>query len=262
MVGVSAPRQPEGLLRLLAALRRWCQPVALGQEESRRLAGVVASDPAARRPDGVPAAVWVESEQEAADCAAEVACGLASRPDLVTQFGDRGVLIPLGRPVTGAAFVPPFVRERLRRARGLPAAPYVEERAGGWYWRGQLLAEELTPTALAAAAVAVVETDTGAALAESFGTPIVHEPADAAGLAADPMRAAKLSWQSRRRYVDSCDINWAAARVATLLVGPVMAAAQPLSYLRLRLAELNTPVTATVQSRVTAAVAGLPGVPT
>jgi hypothetical protein len=247
---------------------------------------VIATSPRATVPDGLPAAVWVEHEDElscplATDQDTTV---LATRADLLEAAGPRGLLVPARDPIADAAFVSPFVRERLQRARGLPPAPVLEQREGAWWWPGRddPLPDALLPTALACAAAASVESPDAVVAALAFGTPVICEE-EAAGsvgaipgeqvltgdshasrrrlagdVATDSSTASRLSWEGRRHYEQCHDMSRAAILLILRLLAPGRTAAGALVGVQLLLGYLNTPPTAMVRSRVAAAVATLP----
>lgn len=253
LTGSGAP-----LLPLLAALRSWCRPVSLRSAEDGAPVAVLADHVPAVEP-AVPWAV------------------VSPDPAVVEAAGERGHLTPDGAVDTGVAFVPPFVRERLRAARGLPARPVLRvggdpHRGGSATWDGTVtVPADLLDTALAGAAVVVVDTPAPAERALAWGAPLVCPPvvadalgvgaglrdgadavlvladdpdADLTALAADVRRLARLSWRGRRWWEQRHDPALLAARLAVDLLPSTPLAAQ------VRLAELGTRSAAHVRDRL------------
>jgi len=264
VLGVQLSGSGAELVPLLAELRAWCRPVVLRPGHEVR--------PTALLFDAVPAAQptlpWAVASRDAA---------------VLSAAGSRGVPAPDGVVPTGAAYVPPFVRSRLRAVRGLGAAPVVTWTTAGWVYseRAGLLAENLVDTALGCCAAVAVETD-GAdpilALAAveralAWGAPLVVSPAlcsalslrpgehvavaedgalaalvaRAAELAGDDRAASRLSWQGHRWWEDRHDAARTAAALAVRLLPATARSAE------LRMAELGTPPDAEIRQRWNAA---------
>jgi len=252
------------LVPLLTALGSWCRP-ALRQGEGgtgRRAPVAVLSDAVLPVAPAVPWAV------------------VSSDAGVLRAAGSAGLRCPDGVVPPGAAYVPPFVRTRLRAARGLAVHPVATWTAAGWQWPAYdgLLPEELVDTALGCAAAAAVRAEDGAAPAArkavdralAWGAPLVVSPpladalelmagehvavtdpddidAQAAALAGDDAQASRLSWQGHRWWEDRHDAAIVAARLAMRLLPGTARAAE------LRLAELGTPRNAEIHSRWAAA---------
>jgi glycosyltransferase involved in cell wall biosynthesis len=275
-------RPPESLVPLLVALYRWCVPATIepGAPEPAAVMATVAS--AGRVPPGRPLALWVGSAAEAASPAAGRAAAIvADQPAVVDAAGDRGVLAPAGDHAAGRSVVSPFVRGRLRWARGLPEAAVLEQAEDGWRWPGlaEPLADDLVPTAMAcASAVAVAEP--GRLLeAMAWGAPCVSDPGSAeqvgamadadvlvgagpgerrrlaADLAADQALASRLSWAGRRLVERRHDAGRAAMRLVDLLGLRPTLPEGALASARLQLALLGTPSDANIASRSAEATA-------
>jgi hypothetical protein len=287
VIALLAARQPDRFLQLAAAVRRWCEVPALGQDELGPPDAVIATSPWVELPDGLPVAVWVDHEDELSSpsVAERAEAVLATRTELLDGVGRRGMLIPTGDPVPGAAYVSPFVRQRLRRARGLPPHPVLGQVGVIWSWpgRGAPLSDFLVPTALACAAAACVESAGALVAAMAFGTPTVTDEATAGAVGAvpgqqvliadtavdrrllaesvarDPATASRLSWAGRQHYERRYDMLRTATVLVARLLLPGHGPGGALAGVHLRLGELNTPPTATIWSRLEAGVASLPG---
>jgi hypothetical protein len=205
------------LVPLLAALRRWCDPQSLPR----------AGRPVAVLTDGMP------TSQSHPTLTAGVPYAVASRDrEVLAGAGGRAVYPPDGASARGARYLPPFVRDRLRAERRLPAAVLRPDRQ--WPGRG-VVPEELMETAVACAAVVVADTPELAERAMAWGTPLVCDTATAAALDltdgvdvlvdADPQTiiraaalAARLSWCGRRSWERRHDAEHAAATLACWLL--------------------------------------------
>jgi hypothetical protein len=177
--------------------------------------------------------------------------------------------------------VSPFVRQRLRWARGLPEAAVLEQDSDGWRWPGldEPLADDLVATAMACAS-AVAVTEPGRLLeAMAWGAPSVADPASAgrvgaeagthllvgadAGerrrlaedLAADRALASRLSWAGRRLVEWRHDAGRAAMRLVELLGLRPTLPQGAFASARLQLSLLGTPSDATIASRFAEATA-------
>lgn len=237
-------------------------------------------------------AVWVDSAATLQSDAARRADVLMSdRVDLVEAAGDRGVLLGAW-PVGSAAPVSPWVRSRIRAARGLPSLLLVRVGADERLrytdvpTAGTLtsvpaveLPLDAVPSALACASAAVV---TGADLLRSalaWGTPTVTDPGTAVEVGArdgaetvvvagradqleaardlgdDLRRAARIGWAGRR-LVERSDPAIGASDALRRLLPPRDTDAR--STLDSLLDELGTPATAAIRTRAEKMVAGLP----
>lgn len=263
VLGVELSGSGAELVPLLAALRAWCRPVVLRPRNDLR--------PAALLFDALPAAP------------PDLPWAVASRdPAVLAAAGSRGVRAPDGRVPPGAAYVPPFVRSRLRAARGLGGRPVVSWTSAGWAYseRAGLLPDDLVDTALGCAAVAVVDAsgaapvsagsagsaESAAERALAWGAPLVCSPSlcsalrltpdehvavaktgelttRAADLAGDDRESSRLSWRGHRWWEDRHDAARTAAVLALGLLPGTARSAQ------LRMAELGTPPDAEVRQR-------------
>ncbi len=290
---------PPGLVTLLALTRRWCTIVVLTDAaetaESRHVDAVLAigTDPV---PTGcLPVALWVESVGDLErEMAARADVVLSASEDVVGRAGSRALLVPAGMlgtrgwppdaTPTDAVPVAPFVRARLRRARGLPDPLVIEHDGERWAWNGPRhhLDADLGVTAVGCASAAVV---TGPPLigALAWGTPCVTDVetavrfrvvADRDVLVADSVEArrraaievatdaplaARLSWAGRLLV----ETRHSPAMVAAALVrrlGLSAASRVPVPPpLAAALAQLGTPESAAVVERVRLAAAILEG---
>ena len=284
---------PPGLVALLAAARRWCRIVLLTPEYLDPVDAVLATRPDLVPPGMRPLAVWVDdpadlerAEVEGADVV------LSGNADVVVGAGGRGLFVPrpgvtvsVGTPVLigTPVLVPPFVRARMREARGLPTPLVVELDDDGSVSVGlaQRVAPELAATAVALASAAIVVDGPGLIGALAWGTPCVTDGPTAEIVGAHPGRevlvagtasgrralatsvadearlAARLSTAGRALVDDRHDPVRAAARLvrrlglapATRMPGPPSLAAE--------LGELGTPDDAVVAERVALACAVL-----
>jgi hypothetical protein len=281
VVSVIGSDPPPALLRLLAAMRRWCLPVAAGQEHGRRPVAVVCVSSATAAPTGLPTAVWVTSTEELArlrpDAAARVL--LLADPDLADPTDCRLVGVPPEPEGEVRPYLPPWVRARIRQARGLPDRAVVEQTGTGWRWSGRAapLPRDAVESALAVAAAAVVGEPGPLRDALGYGTPTVTSPATArtagapthavvletdAGerlaaarrLAADGVAAARLSLAAREHHVRRHDIRHAAAATMTRLLAAPNTPQCAWAWSQAVLAELGTPRGARINRRLADAV--------
>jgi hypothetical protein len=211
-------------------------------------------------PGGMPAALWV-GDQPAGDLPERVVA-VGHRP------GPGGVVAP-EHPVDAARWPPigPAVRRRWRAALGLPDE---------WVVLAASVPAEDRPTALALCSAAVVYADLPLALA--LGTPVVTGPepaaaigagdevvvppsggdlaAEAAALAADEVRAARLSRLARARAERDLDVGRPAHELLDRL-GLLPPATDPAAVVRPHLEQLGCLPGDPIVARVRAAVEGL-----
>jgi hypothetical protein len=275
-------RPPESLVPLLVASYRWCVPstIEAGAPEPAAVMATVAS--ARRVPAGRPLALWVGSAEEVGSAAAgRAAAILSDDPATVQAAGERGVLAPAADAAAGRSVVSPFVRRRLRWARGLPEAAVLEQAGDGWRWPGlaEPLADDLVPTAMACASAVAVTEPARLLEAMAWGAPCVGDPASAeqvgavadthvlvgadaderrrlaADLAADQALASRLSWAGRRLVERRHDAGRAAMRLVELLGLRPTLPGGALASARLQLGLLGTPSDAKIASRFAEATA-------
>ena len=280
-------RPPESLKPLLVALYRWCVPstVEPGAPEPAAVMATVASAgrvppgrplagrgsarpprPARRRPAGRPRS-WP-----------------TSRPPW-TLPATGACMAPAGNHAAGRSVISPFVRRRLRWARGLPESAVLEQADDGWRWPGlaEPLADDLVPTAMACASAVTVAEPVRLLAALAWGAPCVSDPGSAAGrwapwptptcwsapaptgsgaaLAGAPGASTRrwppgLGWAGRRLVEHDHD----AARSAMRLAEAAGAAAHPrpeaaAASARLQLGLLGAPSDATIAGRFAEATA-------
>lgn len=129
-------RPPQSLAPLFAAMCRWCVPAAIDPAADEPAAVVATLLTAACVPKERPMALWTRSVKEARSKVAARATAIVSdEPWVVDAAGARGVLAPAGSHAGGRRPVSPFVRERLRRARGLPeVAVLAQADDDAWRW--------------------------------------------------------------------------------------------------------------------------------
>jgi hypothetical protein len=254
--------------------------IEAGAPEPAAVMATVAS--AGRVPAGRPLALWVGSAEEVGSAAAgRAAAILSDDPATVQAAGERGVLAPAADAAAGRSVVSPFVRRRLRRARGLPEAAVLEQAGDGWRWPGlaEPLADDLVPTAMACASAVAVTEPARLLEAMAWGAPTVSDPASArrvgavAGthvlvgadaderrrlateLAADQALASRLSWAGRRLVEWRHDAGRAAMRLVELLGLRPTLPEGAFAPARLQLGLLGTPSDANITSRFAEATA-------
>jgi len=237
-------RAPASLVPLLAAASTWCRPRALDPAAGEPAAVLAREESVRALPPGARLALWAEAPEEVDSAAGRRAVAVVSDdPSTVEAAGGRGVFAASERHARARSFLSPFVRHRLRQARGLPARAVLEQTAEGWRWsEGRVpLEQELVPTALAVAAAAVVterdrllealawgapsvsDAETASAIRAVAGRDVVvaDDPARrrelASNLAADVERAAGLSWAGRRLVERWHDAGSGAIRLVDLL---------------------------------------------
>lgn len=261
---VRAPvdRPPRPAARLATSPRAADLPRALADRGVP--VAVIAADPADRDHPHVRAA------------AVRVVVGTGAAPTPPTGAPRTVAVAPDALDAAAHPPVPPFVRQRIRKAHGLPERLLV--RIG--YPGAAPIPERLLPTALACAAAAAVR-GPAVALALALGTPVVTDaptadrlgardgvhllvrPDDSveaalAGLAADPELAAACSGHARSLARGRLDLD----RVAVTLLAACgipepRPPRQPLAGLESALAALDTPPAAAPRTRALAAAGSL-----
>jgi hypothetical protein len=280
MLGLALERRPPSSLEpMLVEARRWCRPLALDPAAGRPAAILATMRAAERLPGASTLGLWTRSPEEAASPLARRAAAIVSDDrGIVEASGERGVFAATAHYGRGPRPMPPFVRERLRTGRRLPAVAVLEQTPEGWRWAAgsEPLDPDLVATAMGCAS-AVVATDPGRLLeALAWGAPCVTGP-DAASkvgatplthllvgsdpgrrralatrLASDPEQSAQLSWAGRRLVERWHDARRAALRLVDLLA---LRPEPPESPVALELALLGTPDEGPVTARLIAATA-------
>lgn len=282
------PGTGDRIAPLVRRLASWCDPRAPDRSLDAPTARLASSWRAPGLEEALsdgqpPVALWVTGLAEV-----EAAGSLLGRCRVVVTDQPRvaghldAVVIPHPtldpaehRPVT------PFVRARWRRRLGLADTLVVDVRAGH-AGGGPSLPDGLVPTALAVAAVAVVD-DRWIDVALALGTPVVSDAHSARrigatdgvelvtappeeveetarALAGDLPRAAALGRAGRRHCERGHDLRTPAAEVAARL-GLADQGLDAEQTVRRHLTELWTPADARVAARATAAVANFPPLP-
>jgi hypothetical protein len=279
-------RPPESLVPLLAAMYRWCVPATLDPSVGRPAAVLATVASVGWAPAELPLALWARSAEEAASPVGDRAAAIVSDdPAVVAAAGHRGVFAASGNHARGRRPMSPFVRERLRRARGLPQVAVLEQADDGWSWPGLAdpLSGELVATAVACASTVVVREPARLLEALAWAAPCVSEPGPAgqvgavpqthllvgssrrerlelaARLSADPELASRLSWAGRRLVERRHDAALAAMRLAELLAFRPSLPGGALATARLQLSLLGAGNDATIASRFTEATARVAG---
>lgn len=285
LVGLALGRRtPDALGALLVAAGRWCHPVAI-DSSAGPLDAVVAIGPEVDRlAPHLPLALWTRSPGEIDSAAGERARAIVSDvTSIVDAAARRGVLATAERAAGTARPMLPFVRERLRRARGLDPRAVLAETSTGWTWTGLEcpVRRELVPTAMACAAAVAVAAPTSLLAALAWGAPSVSDRQSAAEvgavagthvlvgdteeersrlaftLAEDQALAAGLSWAGRRLVEQRHDSDWGALRLMELLAIRPAAERCPTDWPRLQLASLGAAEDGHVDRRLSEAVAGV-----
>lgn len=273
LLGVTPPEQ---LVMLCRELAHWV-PVGDGRDGDYDVFLWRTSDPT--YPGGRPHILWAE-DRRAVEAHGNRALLVVTSEPAVEQFAtDSGVavrlvprLVDTGREARPIA---PFVRARIRAARGLPEHAIAANR-DGWTWSGERVENGLADTAVAVAAAVTVIEPTEAVRALAWQAPIVTSPACAElvgmvddvhcvvgatpakrataadWLAGDERTASRLSWRGRLLYERRH--SWQASTEDVLGVIGVLGTWSP-SRVMVRLGELGTPPTAPLVRRVTAAMA-------
>jgi hypothetical protein len=230
---------------------------------------------APERRDGRREAWWLDADGPALDgpSARRPALLLSPHRHVVDAAVVRGIparIVPHAEVEPESAPVAPFVRERIRRARGLGEGLLVEDAAGRWTWNSSVeVAEELVPTTLAAAGAAYLSSPHAVVRAMAWGCPLVAPAAtlEATGATAgvdsvaddgaDPVqqlrrlvgdwpRTAALSRAARARYEAAHSVSACADDVLSAL--GLVSQWYP-SHLELRLDEMDSRRGATQRHR-------------
>jgi hypothetical protein len=220
-------RPPHPLVALCRELARW---ISIGDARDGQRYDVILwrpGDPAG--PNAHPYIMFAEDEHAVDKYGRDARLVIATRPELVgraLQAGYHARMVP-AQSYGGMNAVPvaPFVRARIRAARGLNEHA-VAEHADHWLWQGQLIADidELLDTMVGLASVVITVVPAYAVRALAWAAPLVTSPdtarligatdlidcvvaADqqsrrerASKIAGDTRLAARISWHSRMLY--------------------------------------------------------------
>ena len=243
-------------------------------------------------PPGSAHAVWVSRTEELdSGPAGSATLLLCDQPAIAEMAGPRALLVPPERPVPVGRPILPFVRRRLRHARGLPATVIARGDAVQWTWQpgdaaepreAESLPPELADTA-AAVASAVIATGPALLTALAWASPTVTDPSSAAqvgavdgvhvvvvadpdrrhaaalDLAADDAVAARVAWRGRRLVEERHDLRWTARELLRRLDLPQHPAGGLGGVARDRLEELDTPSDSPARWRIESLITALPG---
>ena len=285
-------RPPAGALPLLVGLHEWCLPATLDPAAGTPRAVLATAEGLHLAPPNVRVAFWAEPDDIGSEAFRTATVVVSDNGAVVEAAGARGLTAPTGRYVGNRRPVSPFVRERLRRERDVPADALLERHEGdGWsYGRpGAMkpLPNDLVETAMGVVA-AVIVTEPGWLLRSlAWGAPTVTSAAAAAAvgaipsrevvvaetirarmaaataLAADPLESARLSWSGYRRAERMDAVRAAMTLIDRLGLLPLEPPrpAPPLPSVELELRLLGTPGDAHVRTRLTEAAAKLASAP-
>lgn len=247
LLAIELRREPSDVLRrLLADLTRWSQPAVYDDTARNDFGAAIVNDvdSVGLLPVDLPYALWIEGDDiDAAVRAAlddRVRVVLSTEAEAVAAAGEKGCLVPAGdTAVPDARPMPPFVRARLRKARGLPtdAVVSIDEGDAPFEWCGLPCGRELIDTALAVAAAVdvrggdvvralawgapcVVDRTTARtyALSDDVDALVADEPRDAVTrILLDDDLAARLSRAAREHYESRFDASRVAAAIARRL---------------------------------------------
>ena len=279
---LAASPLPTALTPLLVAVRRWCQVLVMTHDVHIEVDAVLSWGPEADVRKDRPLALWADTQEDLdrpGFAAADVI--VSDREVVVDAAGRRGLLAPGPEPAPAGVPIPPFVRRRLRSARGLPPNMVVEYGDGTWYPANGAVRpdRELSTTALACASAAIA---LGAAVlaAMAWATPCVTDEATAIQIGALPERDLLIGATADHRYqlglelatnaVVAAKLSWAGRTLVEQRHSPQLAGARLVRRLGLsgatslpneqllgaQLAELGTPADAVITERVAAATAG------
>jgi hypothetical protein len=275
-------RPPSSLVPLLVAACRWCRPVALDPAAGRPSAVIATPAEADHLPRQARLALWAPTAEEAATPAGLRAVAIVSDDRAVVEAaGVRGVFAATGQEARGRRLMPPFLRARLRAARGLTETAVLEQTPDGWLWAGspEPLTEDLVATAMASASAVAVRDPDRLLEALAWGSPCVSDGHSAAAtgalagrevlvaeeagersrlasqLAGDAEGAASLSWAGRRFVERWHDATWAALRLVDVLGLRPLPQESPAAVAALELGLLGTLPESRIAARLADAAA-------
>lgn len=143
------------------------------------------------QPRGGPVAWWLDDEPpplSPADSRRPV-IAVSDRPLLVDAARASGLparIVPVGEVEPESAPVPPFVRERIRRVRGLGPGLVVHDTDNRWWYDGREIDRESSSSALAVAAVAGVSGPEELVRSMAWGCPTIAPGHVLAATGAEP----------------------------------------------------------------------------
>lgn len=182
MVGMDTP---PALRSLLVAASDRCRPVACSAGEpdpDPMPAAYVWCGSSARPPRGIPYAAWLNTPADLELAVVrDAAVVLCPTVPLLAVADERGLFVPAA-PFDGVVHpLLPFLRRRLRQARGLPDVAIAVADGQTWYWDEppHPLPADLVDTA-AGVASAVVATGSALTRALVWAAPTVTDPDSAA----------------------------------------------------------------------------------
>ncbi len=282
MLGLAFGRRPPpAVVPLLAAACRWCRPRTIDPAAGRPDAILAPISFAERMRGSLPVALWATTAEEADSPIEQRAAAIVSDDlQIVDRAGTRGVLAAVERHAEHRQMMPPFVRERLRRARGLPAVCLLEQASDGLRWAGrpEPLGPDIVATAIACASAVAVRDWRLLLEALAWGAPCVTDAASAervgaipgthvlvaerepdhrtlaTSLATDQELAARLSWAGRQLVERRHDAGRAAIRLVELLGLREHQATGAM----FELSRLGTPSSSTIRSTFGDAIRSMP----
>ena len=277
-----------------AALRRLLETLALGHDlrdatTAGRLDAAIWHDDPQGPPESVPVAAWLTNPEALTHPVVLRAAALLTDQEGLRELDPRVIVLPEREPgMPEARPIGPFVRHRLRRARGLGSAPVGWGSDLGWSWAPALGAPGVrvdgpAADAAIACAAAVIAVGTAVVPALAWSSPTVTDSATARSLDAhdeehvlvgddgdqrraqarrlieDDRLAARLGWAGRLLYERRCTQVEAVRRLLTALALGSGGNLGVRGGLDSRLRELGTPRGARIRDRVASMTAGFPG---
>ncbi|WP_111766352.1 hypothetical protein [Nakamurella deserti] len=270
-LSVGGPR-PAALDRLIYAIGRDAAVVNMGGHPGPVDWMLVYRSPVAV-PGHVPA-VWFVGDETDADQLRHPDVVLAAEQKLLDRCATSAPKVLMGPALVDhddAKPYAPYPRDRIRRARGLPATVVGEVGADGLVWDGTVVDPKFRATVLVSASAVIADRS---AVLESlaWGAPTVTDPATAAavgavpgehlligsdvaqrralaaGLALDMATAARLSWAGRRLFEEAFSVTHLIRRVERAAVRPT----GPADRIAAVLDDLGTPARAPIRGRAAA----------
>jgi hypothetical protein len=217
LVGVEPPDALRRLLREVADRVRLVDGLRPADDGPAPHAFLWYADPT-EPPAGSANAVWVSRPEDLdAGIVGTAAVLLSDQPVVADLAGPHALLVPPDLAAPARRPILPFVRRRLRHARGLPATVIVRGDGSTWTWQAgdapghgdsadpapadaaDPVPAELADTATAVAS-AVIATGPALLTALAWGSPTVTDPASAAQVGAtDRVHVVVVADPERRR---------------------------------------------------------------